>query len=138
DLPEETGGDKDGCPSHTYVKVENGELVIFGKVLFKTGSAEIQPKSAPLLDQIAVALKGSPDVGRVRIEGHTDDIGDEALNKSLSEERAASVRDALVERGVSEDRIEVRGYGESHPVAPNTTRAGRAKNRRVEFVITDK
>lgn len=137
DLPEEQGGDGDGCPSKTYVKIVNGEMEIFGKVQFKTGSAEIEEKSDPLLDQIAAAMKANPQVKKVRIEGHTDDVGDDGINQKLSEQRAGSVKKALVSRDVDEDRLDTAGYGESKPAAPNGTPAGRAKNRRVEFIITE-
>jgi outer membrane protein OmpA-like peptidoglycan-associated protein len=137
DLPEEPDGDGDGCPEKTYVEIVDGEMQIFGKVQFKTGSAEIEPKSEPLLDQIAVAMKGNPQVKRVRIEGHTDDIGDDSVNQRLSDERAKSVERGLVSRGVASGRLETKGYGESRPTAPNRTPAGRAKNRRVEFIIVE-
>jgi OmpA-OmpF porin, OOP family len=137
EVPEERGGDGDGCPEKTYVKIENGELVVFGKVQFKTGSAQIEQKSLPLVDQLAVAIRAHPAVKKVRIEGHTDDVGSDTVNRELSKKRAESVKDALVERGVSKGRLEAVGHGESQPIAPNRTRAGRAKNRRVEFVIVD-
>jgi outer membrane protein OmpA-like peptidoglycan-associated protein len=137
DLPEEEGGDGDGCPSKTFVKIVGGEMQIFGKVQFKTGSAEIDQKSDPLLDQIAVALKANPQVKHMRIEGHTDDVGDDGINQRLSEQRAGSVKKALVSRDVDEARLETVGHGESKPAAPNGTPAGRAKNRRVEFIITE-
>jgi OOP family OmpA-OmpF porin len=136
DLPEEEGGDRDGCPERTYVKVEEGKLIVFGKVRFRSGSAELDPRSEPLLEQVAIALQGTPDL-RVRVEGHTDNTGPEELNEELSEQRAGRVRDNLVQRGVSSDRLEIRGEGESRPIAPNRTRAGRAKNRRVELVVID-
>jgi outer membrane protein OmpA-like peptidoglycan-associated protein len=135
DLPEERGGDGDGCPERTYVQIKDGTMVIFGKVQFKTGSAEIEAKSEPLIDQIAASLVGYPDIGLVRIEGHTDDVGGDDINQRLSEQRAASVRAALIRRGVAEGRLETTGVGESRPIAPNATAAGRAKNRRVEFII---
>ena len=81
-------------------------------------------------------VKEHPEVGRIRIEGYTDNVGPPDMNLRLSRERADSVRAALIERGVAHDRLRTEGYGESHPVAPNRTRAGRAKNRRVEFVAT--
>jgi outer membrane protein OmpA-like peptidoglycan-associated protein len=137
DLPEEEGGDGDGCPSKTYVKIVGGEMQIFGKVQFKTGASEFDPKSDSLLDQIAAAMRANPQVKRVRVEGHTDDIGGEALNQRLSEERAASVRKALISRDVDGDRLESKGFGESRPAAPNLSAAGRAKNRRVEFIIVE-
>jgi outer membrane protein OmpA-like peptidoglycan-associated protein len=137
DLPEEEGGDGDGCPEKTYVKIEGGQMEIFGKIRFKTGSAEVDKKSDPLLDQIAAAMKANPQVKKVRVEGHTDDVGGSDLNQRLSEERAASVKSSLESRGVDDDRLDSKGYGESRPTAPNRTAAGRAKNRRVEFIITE-
>ncbi len=137
DLPEERGGDGDGCPSRTYVKIIDGQLHVFGKIRFPTGSAEVEQRSSPLLDQLAVALRGNPQVTRVRIEGHTDDIGEAAFNQGLSEKRAESVKRALEQREIDAYRLEARGYGESRPAAPNKTPAGRAKNRGVEFIIVE-
>jgi outer membrane protein OmpA-like peptidoglycan-associated protein len=137
DLPEEQGGDGDGCPSRTYVKIIEGRIHVFGKVLFRTGSAELQERSGPLLDQLAAAMKANPEARRIRIEGHTDNTGDEGFNQMLSEKRAAMVKQALVDRGVDSDRLETRGHGEARPTAPNRLPAGRAKNRRVEFIIVE-
>jgi outer membrane protein OmpA-like peptidoglycan-associated protein len=134
ELPED-GDDGDGCPSKTYVKIVDGQLVIFGKVLFRTSSDEIDGRSEALVDQVAAALNANPEAGNVRIEGHTDDVGDDDANLALSEARARSVKRELVERGVSSERVSTKGYGETRPVAPNHTRAGRAKNRRVEFIL---
>lgn len=138
DLPEESGGDGDGCPSKTYVEIEDGKMVVYGKILFKTGSDEIdRKKSDALLDQIAASMQANPQVKKLRIEGHTDDVGGETINERLSKDRAASVKSALEDRGVDDDRLSTKGYGESQPTAPNATRAGRAKNRRVEFIIVE-
>lgn len=137
DMPEEEGGDGDGCPSQTYVEIVDGEIQIFGKVQFKTGSDELDPDSEPLLDQIAAAMRANPQVTKLRIEGHTDDVGDDSINQRLSEQRARSVETALVKRGIDKGRLETRGYGESQPTAPNRSAAGRAKNRRVEFIIVE-
>ncbi|HMG52028.1 MAG TPA: OmpA family protein [Kofleriaceae bacterium] len=109
---------------------------MFGKVQFATGSSRIDRRSEPLLDQISQALIANPDVGKVLVEGHTDNVGDPRLNQRLSEERAAAVREALIRRGVDGDRLATRGFGESRPIAPNKSPAGRANNRRVEFIIT--
>jgi outer membrane protein OmpA-like peptidoglycan-associated protein len=79
-------------------------------------------------------VKEHPEVGRVRIEGYTDNVGPPDMNVRLSRERAESVRERLIAHGVPRARLETQGFGESHPTAPNRTRAGRAKNRRVEFV----
>jgi outer membrane protein OmpA-like peptidoglycan-associated protein len=137
DLPEEPGGDGDGCPSRTYVKIVEGRIEVFGKVLFRTGSDEIEERSAPLLDQLAAALRANPQVKRVRIEGHTDSTGDESFNQVLSERRARKVEEALEERDIDDDRVEIHGWGEAKPAAPNSSAAGRAKNRRVEFIILE-
>jgi outer membrane protein OmpA-like peptidoglycan-associated protein len=133
----ELAGDRahDGCPARTYVKITKSKIYIFGKVQFRTGSAEIDRRSEPLLDQIGQALNANPDVKVVVIEGHTDNKGGRAINQRLSEERAAAVKEALVKRGVDGDRLRTRGYGETRPLAPNKSPAGRAKNRRVDFVI---
>lgn len=129
--------DRNGCPAKTYVKIEDGQIFIIGKVQFETGSAKITKKSDALLDQIAQALDAHPQVKKLRIEGHTDSVGDDAFNQRLSEERAAAVKAALVARGVDEDRLETRGAGETRPIAPNQSAGGRQKNRRVEFIIVE-
>jgi len=124
----------DGCPAKTYVRVENGRIFIMGKILFATGSDRVDARSEPLMHQIADALKENPGVA-IRIEGHTDNVGDPKYNLELSERRAISVREGLVSRGVAPGRLTTRGFGESKPIAPNKAPAGRARNRRVEFII---
>jgi outer membrane protein OmpA-like peptidoglycan-associated protein len=126
----------EGCPERGRVVWRRGRIVIFGKVHFETGSARIQKRSHALLDQIAVMVKEHPEVGHIRVEGYTDNVGPPDVNLRLSRERADSVRAALIERGVAAHRLRTQGFGETHPVAPNRTRAGRAKNRRVEFVAS--
>jgi outer membrane protein OmpA-like peptidoglycan-associated protein len=136
ECPELAGeADRHGCPSRTFVKIEDGKIIIVGKVQFRTGSSEIDKNSDQLLDQIAQALEGNSQVKKLRIEGHTDNVGDDAMNETLSETRAKSVRDALTKRGVDGDRLETAGIGETRPIAPNDTPGGRQKNRRVEFII---
>lgn len=137
ECPDEAGPRaNDGCPERGRVFLRRGHIVIFGKVHFDTGSARIQKRSYPLLDQIAAVMKEHHEVGHVLVEGHTDNVGDRDFNLKLSRERADSVRNALVERGVSRERLRTVGFGESRPIAPNRTRAGRAKNRRVDFVAS--
>lgn len=103
-------------------------------IKFKTGSAVIDPSSAPVLNDAAKTLKAWPGV-RVAIEGHTDDQGPDEKNLKLSEDRAESVRKYLIGKGVPAEQMEAKGYGETKPVADNKTAAGRAKNRRIEFNI---
>ena len=126
-----------GCPAHTYVKIENGKIYIFGKVQFRSGAAVIDKNSEPLLDQIAEGLNANPGVKHIQIEGHTDNVGDRGINQRLSEQRAAAVKEALERRKVDGDRLVTRGFGETKPIAPNDAPGGRQKNRRVEFVIME-
>ena len=102
---------------------------------FEFGSAIIRGESYPLLEEWASAIQdpawgGAP----VLIEGHTDSIGSQGANYSLSQRRAASVSRALVERGVDPSIVQIRGYGENRPLVSNATNRGRAMNRRAEFV----
>jgi len=140
-IPEE-GGDVDvRCeltPVPQQVRVEEREVVILEKIHFALDSAEILPESFPLMREIAEALRGHPDIRLVEIQGHTDDQGTIAYNESLSQRRAQSVKDWLVEHDVEESRLEARGYGESDPIAPNDTAEGRARNRRVQFIIQER
>jgi outer membrane protein OmpA-like peptidoglycan-associated protein len=116
-------------------KTENGLLVqMKNDILFDTGSDALKAEGVVELNKMAdILAKYSDD--RVRIEGHTDAIGDAKHNQALSERRAGAVKTVLVSRGVQERQIEVHGYGESKPVADNATPEGRAKNRRVELHI---
>jgi len=87
------------------------------------------------LARVAGILLGHPGL-KLEIEGHTDDVGADDMNQSLSEKRAASVRDYLASQGVPADSMVSRGFGETKPVAPNDTADGKAKNRRVEIVVS--
>jgi outer membrane protein OmpA-like peptidoglycan-associated protein len=117
------------------VVVTKEKLELKEKVFFDTGKATIKPVSFTLLDEVATALEGHDEVRRVRIEGHTDDVGDAVLNKKLSQQRAEAVRGYLLNKGIDAARLEAAGYGEEKPVAPNATAEGREANRRVEFAI---
>ena len=85
-----------------------------------------------MLRQVARALKDAPGV-MIRIEGHTDNVGSREHNRNLSQRRADAVKEFLVHRGVLRSRMVAEGFGQTRPIAPNTNRAGRAANRRVEF-----
>jgi len=101
---------------------------------FDIGRADIKPALRPVLDQFAQGL--DPKM-RVRIVGHTDSTGSDAINDPLSVQRATSVRNYLSNRGVDPARTEVQGRGSREPVADNTTEAGRAMNRRVEIFLSE-
>jgi OOP family OmpA-OmpF porin len=85
------------------------------------------------VQQIAIMMKAAPTL-KLHVEGHTDNVGDAASNKRLSEARAKSVMDAIVQAGVAAERLEAAGFGQERPVADNRSEEGRARNRRVELV----
>ena len=103
---------------------------------FAVNGAEIEAGSASALGESITVLQANPDV-RVRIDGHTDSDGSPAYNQKLSERRAASVRDQLVAEGLSEDRFDIKGFGETKPIVPNDSAENKRKNRRVELTILD-
>ncbi len=137
DDAEERGGDGDGCPDKARIVLRDGRVIVYGKVQFQVGSAHISPKSEQLLDELARLLSEHRQIRRLEVQGHTDSTGGADYNRKLSQERAESVRNGLIKRGVAARRLTARGYGEENPLAPNFTRAGRAKNRRVEFTILE-
>lgn len=106
-------------------------------VTFELGSADLTVESTAVLDEVAASMLAWPEVS-VEIVGYTDSSGPAELNRALSQERADSVRDFLVERGVAPERVTAVGYGEDAPIADNATAEGRAMNRRVELKRTDR
>jgi outer membrane protein OmpA-like peptidoglycan-associated protein len=117
-------------------KTDRGVVVTMGDVLFDTGKATLKPGAYATIERLATVLK--EDASRkVLIEGHTDSVGSDEYNQSLSERRAQSVQSALLERGVEASQISTVGKGESTPVASNDNAAGRQQNRRVELVFQD-
>jgi outer membrane protein OmpA-like peptidoglycan-associated protein len=112
-------------------------ITLSGSVLFATGKFELLPIAQEKLTQVAEALKEQEDATIV-VEGHTDSVGASSMNQELSQNRARSVRDFLVSRGLPADRVSAVGYGPERPVADNKSPEGRANNRRVEIVVTPK
>jgi outer membrane protein OmpA-like peptidoglycan-associated protein len=128
--------DNDGCPKkYEHIVVTQEKIELKQKIFFDTNKATIQARSFPLLDEIAAVLKSRATM-TVRIEGHTDSRGKHDHNMQLSQSRAESVRQHLVGLGVDMSRMEAKGYGPDQPIETNKTAAGREKNRRVEFFIT--
>lgn len=117
-------------------KLKQGAQIVLENVFFETNSFALKPESKIELDKLVQLLQANPD-RKVEIGGHTDDIGSEESNRVLSENRAKSVVDYLSSHGVDASTLTWKGYGESAPIAPNDTEAGRAKNRRTEFKILD-
>ena len=107
-------------------------------MLFETGSDRIDARSYDLLDQVAAVLNAAPDVTRLRVEGHTDNVGRKKKNLDLSRRRAAAVRSYLIEKQITSERLESEGYGDTKPIAPNKTKTGRAQNRRVDFIVVER
>jgi outer membrane protein OmpA-like peptidoglycan-associated protein len=117
--------------------VRNGRLALLAQVQFAHDAATILPVSLPLLEQVVAVLRETPEIRKVRIEGHTDGRGKRAYNRKLSQRRAESVLRNLVTAGIEAARLRAKGFGADQPIAPNTTATNRAKNRRVEFVVLD-
>ena len=115
-------------------KTDRGFVLTLGDVLFATGKADLMPGAQRTNDQLADFLNKYP-TKTVSVEGHTDSMGSEEYNVILSQNRALSVRSAMMSRGINSDRITVKGLGELYPVASNDTAAGRQQNRRVEILI---
>jgi OOP family OmpA-OmpF porin len=109
----------------------------FDRLLFDTGKATLQPSSQEQLGNIAAILKAYPNV-HVKLGGYTDNTGDAAANVALSDARAKNVMDALVAAGVDPSRLESKGYGDQYPVGDNATEEGRAQNRRIALLVTQK
>lgn len=112
-------------------------LDIPSDISFDTGRSDIKPGLRPILDQFASGLSSQPNTD-VRIVGHTDNVGSDAINDPLSRQRAQAARDYLSSRGVNAQRIVIDGRGEREPVASNATAEGRAKNRRVEIFLAER
>jgi hypothetical protein len=117
------------------VKVTRGEIKISEEILFRSGSATIEPASQELLRSIAQILKDVPEIEIVEIAGHADDSGSDAKNKKLTEQRAASVLADLASKKIDKGRLRASGYSAYCPLVPGKDDAARARNRRVEFRI---
>ena len=115
-------------------RIEVGESVVLKNVFFDFNLSVLKPESQVELDKLFVLLRQNPQM-RVEISGHTDNVGSEEHNLTLSENRAKAVFNYLVSKGIREDRMRFSGYGYSVPIAPNDTEEGRALNRRTEFKI---
>ncbi|MBA2539502.1 MAG: OmpA family protein [Deltaproteobacteria bacterium] len=134
--PLEHGVAPDGCPKkYNLVVVTEKKIELKQTVFFDTNKATIKPVSFALLDDVALAMRDNPKF-KLEVQGHTDSQGNDALNRKLSQNRAESVRTYLIKKGITSDRMVPKGYGEDQPLEDNRTADGRAKNRRVEFVIT--
>lgn len=125
-------------PKNANVRVVGKEIRISQQVHFETDSAKIMGDSNALIEEIGDVLQHTAAIKTVEIQGHTDNAGSREHNQQLSDARAASVRQALINSGVDGSRLVSKGYGQDRPVAPNVTAANRARNRRVQFMILEK
>lgn len=115
-------------------ETSRGLVISLSDILFETGKSQMKPGAESNVRQIAAILNQYPDF-KISVEGHTDARGSDALNNRLSNERASSVRNALVAGGVDAGRISSSGFGKTQPVADNNTAEGRQQNRRVEVIV---
>lgn len=130
--------DADGCPDEKPQRVEvtATQIIIKQRINFSTGKATILGDSFPVLDDVVLVMRDYPII-HIEIGGHTDNVGDDALNQRLSKNRADAVFEYLLAHGVRADRMLTVGYGETRPVDTNMTDEGKLANRRVEFIIVD-
>ena len=111
---------------------KSGRVAVYG-INFDTGKATLKAESDKVLGEITILMKSNAG-WKLRLEGHTDNVGGKAANQALSEQRAAAVVAWLVKNGIGKDRLAAQGFGDTKPVADNSSEEGRAKNRRVELV----
>jgi len=122
-----------GCP--TGARILGPQIVIQQQILFETGSDKLLPQSIPVVQGVADLLREHPDIARIAVDGHTDNAGAPAMNLQLSQRRAVAIVRWLIAHGIDDRRVEARAFGPRRPIADNATEEGRAKNRRVEFLI---
>jgi outer membrane protein OmpA-like peptidoglycan-associated protein len=132
--------DEDGCPDEAAprVIVEKARIKITDNIYFETASSEIKIISYELMNEIVAVVKAHPELLKIRIEGHTDNVGDDLYNLKLSQSRAESVAQFLIDAGVESGRLDPAGFGEARPISTNDTNQGRSENRRVEFLIIER
>ncbi len=129
------------CPAEAPIALGRADLIsnvvpVASDALFAVNSSELSPGAAARLNELLDVIRQTPNVVALRIEGHTDNTGSDAINVPLSKARANRVRDYLILNGLEQTSIQVEGYGSSRPVASNATEAGRSANRRVDVVVT--
>jgi OmpA-OmpF porin, OOP family len=117
--------------------VRDGHLALLAHLQFAHDEAKILPRSIPILQEVIQVLRDSPEIRKVRIEGHTDAQGTPGYNRRLSQRRAQSVLRYLMQAGIDRSRLAAKGLGSDRPLVPNDSARHRATNRRVEFVVLD-
>ena len=112
-----------------------GLIVNMSDVLFDTGQYSLRPGAREKLAKVSGIILGHPGL-KIEVEGHTDSVGSDSLNQTLSERRSGAVRDYLTQQGLATDAVTAKGFGKTRPVATNDTAVGRQQNRRVELVVS--
>lgn len=126
----------EAAPKKSAVTVKDGRLGIPGNIVFEFNKATLLPESEPTLNALKEYMEQNKNF-RIRIEGHTDNVGSAASNLKLSQDRAMSVVGWLEQHGIHRDRCLAVGFGDTKPVANNATKEGQAENRRTEFHIAE-
>ncbi len=116
----------------------SGELVLPSAIHFRVGSEQLLPDSEPTLQRIVEFMRERPDVALLRVEVHADSMGSSSYNMAMTEKRALVVGKWLLNHGADCARLDTAGYGDTRPIAPNTTEEGRAQNRRTVFSVVPK
>ena len=127
---------KSGCPN-PLVEIHGGQIIIKRQIFFAFNKDLIMPVSVQILQAVANVMKNTPQIKKLRVEGHTDNSGNPAANLWLSGRRAEAVMRWLADHGVDSSRLDSQGFGDTHPIGDNQTQAGRVQNRRVDFVIVE-
>lgn len=133
DIPEVKTSEKD----LNEIDYQLGQKIKLDNIFFETDKSTLKPESTEELDKLVKILNDNPNI-KIKINGHTDNVGTEKYNIKLSKNRAAEVEKYLVKNGIKKERLKNDGYGSKKPIATNKTSAGRSQNRRVEFEITEK
>jgi len=118
------------------VPLKIGESILLNNIFFETGSTNLKEESFTDIDRVVDLMNSFPNL-KIEIGGHTDSSGKDSFNMELSKARAKSVVEYIISRGISRDRVEFKGYGETKPIASNLTPDGRMQNRRVEFLVLE-
>jgi outer membrane protein OmpA-like peptidoglycan-associated protein len=140
----EIGSESDGSTfsleaggNSSLVELGDKKIKVEERVSFASGTAQIDEDSFEILDAVAAKLRARPDIAKVEVQGHTDDVGSKSDNMELSEKRAQSVVDYLTDEGIDGDRLQGKGYGPEQPRVPNISERNRRMNRRVKFKILE-
>jgi OmpA-OmpF porin, OOP family len=124
-------------PKKTTVTMKGDRLGIPGNIVYETGKAIIKPESEPTLNALKEFMEQNKNFSRIRIEGHTDNVGKPAENMKLSQDRSLAVVKWLSDHGIPRDRLLAVGFGDTKPIADNKTEDGKAQNRRTEFYLAE-